>query len=226
MNYSDTTQRGNHSASRSAAAVVIDELRAAILHNRLSGGERLRQDAIATQYGVSQMIAREAFKQLTAEGFLKAEPRRGVSVAILSAEEAWEVSQLRALMECQALRWAIPNMLRGDFVQCEQVLDELDASDSVDARILLNARFHALLYAPAKRTRTLELIDNLRMNFERYLRFTWEETHHLEQSQAEHRSILELCKMRDTERACDALRKHILATGDLLVDNLNASQRT
>ncbi|OYR26000.1 GntR family transcriptional regulator [Brucella lupini] len=225
MNYPDTTKQGNHSSSRSAAAVVIDELRAAILHNRISGGERLRQDAIATQYGVSQMIVREAFKQLTAEGFLKAEPRRGVSVAILSAEEAWEVSQLRALMECQALRWAIPNMLRGDFVQCEQVLDELDASGSVDGKILLNARFHALLYAPAKRTRTLEIIDNLRMNFERYLRFTWEETHHLEQSQAEHRTILELCKMRDTERACDALRKHILATGDLLVDSLNDSQR-
>lgn len=225
MNYSGATQQESHRGSRSAAAVVIDELRAAILHNRLSGGERLRQDAIATQYGVSQMIVREAFKQLTAEGFLKAEPRRGVSVAILSAEEAWEVSQLRALMECQALRWAIPNMLRGDFVQCELVLDELDASDSVDAKILLNARFHTLLYAPARRTRTLELIDNLRMNFERYLRFTWEETHHLEQSQDEHRSILELCKMRDTERACDALRKHILATGDLLVDSLNASQR-
>lgn len=225
MNYSGAAQQESHRGSRSAAAVVIDELRAAILHNRLSGGERLRQDAIATQYGVSQMIVREAFKQLTAEGFLKAEPRRGVSVAILSAEEAWEISQLRALMECQALRWAIPNMLRGDFVQCELVLDELDASESVDAKILLNARFHTLLYAPARRTRTLELIDNLRMNFERYLRFTWEETHHLEQSQGEHRSILELCKMRDTERACDALRKHILATGDLLVDSLNASQR-
>jgi DNA-binding GntR family transcriptional regulator len=225
VNYSDTLQQGNLRGSRSAAAVVTDELRAAILHNRVSGGERLRQDAIAIHYGVSQMIVREAFKQLAAEGFLKAEPRRGVSVAILSSEEAWEVSQLRALLECQALRWAIPNMLRADFVQCELVLDELDASDSVDAKILLNARFHALLYAPAKRTRTLELIDNLRMNFERYLRFTWAETHHLEQSQTEHRLILELCKMRDTERACDALRKHILATGDLLVDSLNASQR-
>jgi DNA-binding GntR family transcriptional regulator len=215
-----TSDPRNRANGQSAAAIVADELRGAILHNRLSGGERLRQDAIATQYGVSQMIVREAFKQLTAEGFLKAEPRRGVSVAILSADEAWEVTQLRALLECQALQWAIPNMLRGDFVRCACILDDLDGSDTVDAKIQLNAQFHASLYAPARRARTLDMIDNLRMNFERYLRYTWEETHHLEQSQLEHRQILNLCELRDVERACDALRKHVLATGDLLVDSL------
>src|SRR3546814_2315647 len=82
-----------------------------------------------------------------------------------------------------------------------------------------------LLYAPSKKNRTLEMIRNLRMSFERYLRFTWEETRHIGQSQAEHKVILDLCRMRDTERACDALRKHILATGDLLVESLSASQQ-
>ncbi len=214
-------ERAGPALARTAATIVCDELRNAIMHNRLSGGERLRQDALATQYGVSQMIVREAFRQLTAEGFLKAEPRRGVSVAKLSADEAWEVTQLRALLECQALRWAIPNMVRADFVQCARTLDDLDAADSVDARIELNARFHARLYAPARKERTLDLIHHLRLNFERYLRFTWEETHHSEQSQIEHRDILRLCEMRDVERACDALRAHILATGDLLVEYLS-----
>lgn len=216
----ESAQERTRDKSYSAATIVVDELRGAILHNRLNGGERLRQDAIATQYGVSQMIVREAFKQLTAEGFLKAEPRRGVSVAKLSADEAWEVTQLRALLECQALRWAIPNMTRADFVNGAQILDDLDTSNTVDARIRLNAKFHANLYAPAKSEKTLDMIENLRMNFERYLRYTWEETHHLDQSQIEHRQILNLCELRDVERACDALRKHILATGDLLVDSL------
>ncbi|MEN5082372.1 GntR family transcriptional regulator [Bosea sp. TWI1241] len=206
--------------SRSAAEIVADDLRAAILRNRLAGGERLRQDAIATQFGVSQMIVREAFKQLVGEGFLTAEPRRGVAVALMSRDEAWEISQLRAILECQALRWAIPNMVRADFLSAAEVLGELDVATTVDAKILLNGRFHQILYAPARRTRTLEMIETLRMNFERYLRYTWEQTHHLEQSQAEHRSILTLCEMRDVERACDLLRKHVLATGDLLVDSL------
>jgi DNA-binding GntR family transcriptional regulator len=220
VNSAQAAQTDSRAKNHSVAAIVVDGLRGAILHNRLSGGERLRQDAIATQYGVSQMIVREAFKQLTTEGFLKAEPRRGVSVAVLSADEAWEVTQLRALLECQALRWAIPNMLRSDFVQCAQTLDDLDASDTVDAKIRLNAQFHASLYTPARRGRTLDMIEKLRMNFERYLRYTWEETHHLEQSQVEHRQILNYCELRDIERACDALRKHVLSTGDLLTESL------
>jgi len=218
--YEVDKSRETPTLGRTASAIVCDELRNAIMHNRLKGGERLRQDALATQYGVSQMIVREAFRQLTAEGFLKAEPRRGVSVAKLSADEAWEITQLRALLECQALRWSIPNMVRSDFQQCGRTLDDLDAAGTVDARILLNARFHELLYTPARKERTLELIKNLRLNFERYLRFTWEATHHSEQSQIEHREILQRCEMRDIERACDTLRIHILATGDLLVESL------
>lgn len=217
--------RTENGAARSAASLVADALRSDILHNRLRGGERLRQDAIAGQHGVSQMIVREAFKQLTSEGFLRAEPRRGVSVAILSADEAWEITQLRALLECQALSWSIPNMLRSDFVECTKILDELDASSSVDSKISLNALFHSHLYAPAQREKTLDMINTLRLNFERYLRFTWEETHHIDQSQIEHRNILNFCQMRDAEKACGELRKHILATGDLLVDSLGGSNR-
>jgi DNA-binding FadR family transcriptional regulator len=53
--------------------VVADALRERILCGALPGGERLRQDAIANRFGVSQMIVREAFKQLVTEGFLSAD---------------------------------------------------------------------------------------------------------------------------------------------------------
>lgn len=225
MDLANETLERAGSQSRSVASIVVDELRKDILHNRLKGGDRVRQDAVAVKHGVSQMIVREAFKQLTAEGFLKAEPRRGVSVALLHVNEAWEVTQLRALLECQALRWAIPHMMRSDFVRGRQILDELDESETVDAKILLNAKFHSNLYAPAASPKTLEIIDNLRLNFERYLRYTWEETHHLEQSQAEHRQIIHICELREVDRACDMLRKHILSTGDLLTESLQRDRR-
>jgi DNA-binding GntR family transcriptional regulator len=68
------------------------------------------------------------------------------------------------------------------------------------------------------------MIANLRLNFERYLRFTWEETHFLNQSQREHRKILELCTAHDAERACALLKQHILGTGSLLVERLKSRQ--
>jgi DNA-binding GntR family transcriptional regulator len=208
----------------SASAVVANALREGILHGTLPGGERLRQDAVATRFGVSQMIVREAFKQLITEGFLKAEPRRGVSVAHLTADEAREMTELRSLIEAKALEWAIPQMSKVDLERATRILAELDKARSTDRIILLNARFHDPLYAPAEKERTLAIIANLRMNFERYLRFTWEETLHLDQSQREHREILDLCIARDTERACALLKRHILGTGALLVERLESRQ--
>jgi len=208
--------------NRSAARVVADALREAILQQRLHGGERLTQDAVAARFNVSQMIVREAFKELVTEGFLTAEPRRGVSVALLTAAEAWEITQLRSLVEAQALEWAIPQMAKTDLDRAGRLLAELDTAKSTDRIIALNARFHEALYAPAGKARTLALIATLRLNFERYLRFTWEDTHHLEQSQREHWQILDLCKARDVERACDALKRHLAATGDVLVQCLRA----
>ncbi|HET9536552.1 MAG: GntR family transcriptional regulator [Tardiphaga sp.] len=210
--------------SRSASAIVTDALREGILHGTLPGGERLRQDAIATRFGVSQMIVREAFRQLVTEGFLKAEPRRGVSVAYLTADEAQEMTELRSLIEAKALEWAIPQMSKADLETAARILAELDKAKSTDRIIALNARFHETLYAPARKDRTLAMVANLRLNFERYLRFTWQETHHLDQSQREHRQILDFCIAGDAEGACTLLKQHILGTGRLLVERLQARQ--
>jgi DNA-binding GntR family transcriptional regulator len=202
--------------------MVADALRQAILRGAVASGERLRQDAIATRFGVSQMIVREAFKQLVTEGFLRAEPRRGVSVAPLTPDEAWEMTQLRSLIEAQALEWAIPAMTKADLEAADRLLGELDEATTTDQIIALNARFHETLYAPARRERTLSLIASLRLNFERYLRFTWEETPHLTKSQQEHREILTFCKARNVGAACNLLRQHITGTGALLVERLKA----
>jgi DNA-binding GntR family transcriptional regulator len=224
------TQFQNHSdetvESRSASAVVASSLREKILHGAIPAGERLRQDAIATRFGVSQTIVREAFRQLTNEGFLKAEPRRGVSVALMNADEAAEMTELRSVIEAKALAWAIPRMSEADLAEAQRVLGELDKAKSTDRIISLNARFHETLYAPSRKERTLSMISTLRLNFERYLRFTWEETHYLEQSQREHREILRLCRNREVAGACSLLQSHIAGTGALLIQRLEQLRST
>ena len=205
---------------RSASMAVTDALRRTILRGGIPAGEKLRQDAIAARFGVSQTIVREAFKQLVNEGFLRAEPRRGVSVAPLTAREAEEMTQLRSLLEAQALRWAIPEMRESDFKLAERILEQLDEAATTDDIISLNAKFHETLYAPARRERTFSIISTLRLNFERYLRFTWEETSHLVRSQREHREILSCCRMRAVDEACVRLQAHTIGTGSVLAERL------
>jgi DNA-binding GntR family transcriptional regulator len=129
---------------------------------------------------------------------------------------------LRIAIEARALAWAIPNMREADIDGAERILADLDKAKSTDRIIALNEQFHEALYVPARRKRTSSMIATLRLNCERYLRFTWEETRHLERSQREHRQMVELCRNRDVEGACDLLRRHIAATGVLLVERLKA----
>jgi DNA-binding GntR family transcriptional regulator len=206
---------------RPASVVVADALRREILRGALPSGERLRQDAFATRFGVSQMVVREAFNQLVNEGLLHAAPRRGVSVAPLTFREAEEMTKLRSLLEAQALEWAIPEMQESDLKAAEHILDELDGAQSADDIILLDGRFHETLYAPARRERTLAIIATLRFKFERFFRFAWEEeTSHLERSQRDHRAILKCCRNRAAEKACVLLKRHILGTGTPLLQRL------
>jgi DNA-binding GntR family transcriptional regulator len=209
---------------RSTSTVVVDALRQEIIRGELPPGARLRQDAIASRFGVSQTVAREAFKDLVRESLLVAEPRRGVSVALMSALEAEEMTRLRTLVESQALAWAIPNMMRTDFDCASSLIEKLDRAESVDELIAQNALFHRALYQPCNRVRTLMLIETLRQGFERYLRYTWESTSHLRQSQEEHRKLVNLCQQRDIEGACALLRQHIATTGVVLVDSLKHSK--
>src|SRR5688572_15221384 len=92
-----------HSRAPNASTTVAEGLRSAILRGELVAGRRVLQDAVADQFGVSQSIVREAFKQLATEGFLRADPRRGVSVAELSHDDAAELIRLRCAIEVQAL---------------------------------------------------------------------------------------------------------------------------
>jgi DNA-binding GntR family transcriptional regulator len=207
-------------AGQAAPRAIAAQLRREILRGAIPGGERILQDAVATRFGVSQNTVREAFKQLESEGFLRSEPRRGVSVVPLSVTEAWEITELRMLLEVQALEWALPRLDAAYFDAATAVLDQLDRARAVDEVIDLNSAFHRHLYGPADRERTLALIETLRLNFERYLRLTWEETGHLARSQREHREILRLCREGDHGGATAVLREHIRGTGQLLVQHL------
>ncbi|MBL8706011.1 MAG: GntR family transcriptional regulator, partial [Rhodospirillales bacterium] len=53
-----------------AYTLVADRLRTAVLRGQVPEGGRLAQDRIATEYGVSQVIVREAFRDLVSEGLL------------------------------------------------------------------------------------------------------------------------------------------------------------
>jgi DNA-binding GntR family transcriptional regulator len=203
---------------------VVDELRELILSGSLREGQQLRQDSLAAALKASGIPVREALRQLEAEGLVTFFPHRGAIVSGLSLDEIREFFDTRALLECDILRRAIPNLTEADFQAAAEVLDFFDdAFDNHDLSAWgqLNWKFHSTLYAAANRPRTLAIIQNLNNDVDRYLRLHLQLTRAVQRAQQDHRKILDLCRKGKVDAACDFLARHILVTGDALIQFLS-----
>jgi len=205
---------------QSLADAVAERLREQILNGDLHEGEQLRQDAIAKQFEVSRIPVREALLLLEAEGLITTVANRGAVVSALSPEEIEELFDIRAVLECHALRLAMPNMANEDFAQAEKVLKEYELALDKNADVAtwgeLNWRFHSALYAPANRPALMALMKVLNNNCDRYTRLHLAITRNLHRAGKAHRAILNVCKTRNVEKATEELHRHITEAGQYL----------
>ncbi len=203
--------------------MTLMALRDRILQGGFPDGEPLRQDAIADELGVSRIPVREALRQLEAEGLVTFHPHRGAVVTTLSLEEIAELFELRAEIESDVLRRSIPLMTTDDHRAATEILDTYDTAlrnGEVSAWGALNWRFHSALYAPANRPFTLGIVSKLHQHSDRYLRMQLALTHGETRARQEHRAILAAAKKRDTRKAAQLMRGHILGAGRSLVSFL------
>lgn len=210
---------------QSLPETIASDLRERILSGELAEGEPIRQETLAEEYGVSRMPIREALNRLDAEGLVQLTNNRGASVVRHSLSEVGEIFDLRALLEVDLFRRAIPNMDDANLSECERLLHELEASfDANDVGRWgdLNGAYHAALYARADRGLTNEILQRLNMQSDRYVRMHLSVMKQREPAKNDHRQLLALARDRQVEEACDLLEKHILRTRDELLSMMRA----
>ena len=209
------------------ASMTLAMLRERILRSEYPEGEPLRQDAIAAAFGVSRIPVREALRQLEAEGLVSFNPHRGAVVSSLSLDEIDEVFTLRADLEADLLRRAVPRLTADNLRFAAEVLDGYDdafRSGDVAAWGELNRRFHAALYEAAGRPVTAGIVQRLHQQSDRYSRMQLVLTRGESRAAEEHRTILAAVTRRDAKGAAELMRRHILGAGRALLDRLKAER--
>lgn len=205
------------------ASMTVDALRERILRGDFPEGEPLRQDAVAEELGVSRIPVREALRQLEAEGLVSFSPHRGAIVASLSLAEIEELFELRADIEGDLLRRAIPKMTREHLDRASSVVDEFQAAlraGEADKWGALNWHFHAALYAPAERNLTMGVLQKLHQHSDRYFRMQIMLARGGAKANEEHRAIIAAVKKKDVRGATALMRAHILGAGQSLLELL------
>ncbi|MCC6613456.1 MAG: GntR family transcriptional regulator [Anaerolineae bacterium] len=214
-----------HKQSMNTAASVYARIRDAIVDGRLPSGTPLKQDQLASEFGVSKIPVREALVLLEADGFVESFPGRGAIVAKLSREEVEEIYLMRRALEPILLNRSIgrtPAVTwgRADGVLAALATGKLSSSEWHE----LDQEFHSLLYQHAGLPRIQKLVSNLHSNLARYYAlYQALGSPFYDLGEHEHRELLNACKAGNVVEADDILAHHLERTSN---DVLEALQPT
>lgn len=192
-----------------ARAFIEEKLRNAILDGRLPAGIALRQQELATLFGVSRMPVREALRQLEAQSLLRVETHKGAVVAPLINEDATDAYALRILLESEALRQSVPLLTAHDLVIARDLIEQLEAETDYTKIGTLNRMFHMTLYSRAPNKRLLKLVEDGLNEEERFLRFNLKHMGLSKLSQDDHLHLLQMAEAGDVELTVSALSHHL-----------------
>jgi DNA-binding GntR family transcriptional regulator len=194
---------------------VAEELRRSILTNRRRPGERLVEDRLSEELGVSRVPIREALRTLAGEGLVDMQPRRGASVAEVSPEVARDLVEVRATLEGLNARLAARHHDGTIIASLQRVLEagnRAAKSKNVDDLVRLNGEFHDGL---AEAGRNTILWDIMRVLRERTsLVFAANTARRARQDWDEHSKILEAVIDGDEDLAAMLATRHVHRAAD------------
>jgi len=198
------------SAHPSLSQRVAEELRRAILTNRRRPGDRLIDETLSEELGVSRIPVREALRVLAGEGLVEVQPRRGASVADVSVDVAHDLVEVRATLEGLNARLAARHHDPAIVEQLKRVLEEGNRaakSKNVDDLVRLNGEFHDGLAEAGRNTILWDIMRTLRERTS--LVFATNTARRARQDWDEHSKILAAVIDGDEELAAMLATRHV-----------------
>ncbi len=192
---------------------VIASLREAILSGYFEPGEKLDQDLIAEELGVSRTPVREALKRLESEGFIKVRPHYGAFIIDVSRQDISDVFEVRGLLESEVMRQVTPLIPESVLDELERSLAEtqaqFEAGDS-SKHFESDVGFHETIDNFVENKLLKEVLDSLTNRISMIRRFAQlGPGYHMAESFREHRAILQAMRQRDPEQAAERMRVHL-----------------
>ncbi|QZT64918.1 GntR family transcriptional regulator [Mycolicibacterium austroafricanum] len=130
--------------------VAGNRLRDAILSGELAPGEKIIEEQLCADFGISRAPLREALRRLAQQGLVEHLPRRGSRVTEWSPTDILQLFELRNVLERHAIESALPLADPDrDLEPVRAALEQMD--DASDALSLDDAHraFHAAVVALA-----------------------------------------------------------------------------
>jgi len=191
-------------------------IRKLIFDRVLQPGQRIDEQALARDFGISRTPLREALKVLHNEGLVKLVPRRGCFVAQLTEQDLDEIYEMVALLEGACAARAAERATAADIARLQRMTQRMEqmASERNYKRYFdANLAAHDLVLELAGNRRQKDMIQYLRAmcRLSPYVS-VGKIPGRLEESLQEHLALLAAIEAHDPARAEEVMRRHIVHT--------------
>lgn len=197
-------------------ALLVDEvmraIRDMIVEGRVLPGERLSENALAAELGVSTTPVREAIALLRRQGLVTVQPQSGTYVFELQPGELNRLCELRFALEPAAVQLALDDpesTLADELDRIVADMEKAQAEGRVRDYLALDTAFHDTIIAASANTYFTSAYALIGAKMAALRNRLGSDPHHMEKSMREHVEIAEAIRDRDLERAVRILVRHI-----------------
>ncbi|MCR4402059.1 MAG: GntR family transcriptional regulator [Firmicutes bacterium] len=208
---------------------VYARLRRAIVEGHFAPGERLIQDRLAQQLGVSRSPVRDAIRRLESEGLVEVAPVRGVTVINMPPDEAVGLYDLREVLEGLAARLAARNISSEKLSELRSCVkrmgDLLPPKTKPHKWVEENSRFHEIIVEASGNRKLMELLPVLRESIGVLCRTIESNPGRVAEAMREHEDILAAIACGDAEESERLGRLHIVRSKNAVLARLTGEAR-
>lgn len=194
------------------ASKIYDSIAQQIMVGRLVPGQRLEEQVLAEQFGVSRTPIREALRELCARELISLVPRRGAVVASLHKDKIIEMLDAECEIEGLCARLAAQRMSSLEKDRLQQMHEEalsLVETASWDEYFESNREFHELICTGAHNQTLASTTRDLRIRL-RAFRTNPDQDHQkaMARSHQDHSRIVAAIVRGRADQAYEAMRAH------------------
>jgi len=209
-------------------AKVYSRLKSMILERKLLPGEKIPQEKLAQDLGISRTPLVSALKYLEKEKLVQSVPRRGFFVRLFTKQEMISIFELREVLEGLAARRAALNIsdketeqLR-DFFQPYQGLTDIT---NIKAYAKEDRRFHHFLLEIGAKEFLKSILETYNIIIYSYQVISPEGlVQSPNESIQDHLAIIEAVSRRDGDSAENLMRKHLKKSIAILRKNVEENR--
>ena len=209
------------STGEQAKQHAFAQLRQAILHGDMAPAQRLVENELAEQFGVTRASIRAALIDLEAQGLVERIRNRGSRVRVVTVEEAVAITECRMVLEglcaAKAATLASDEQL-AELTELGTAMTKAVADGEPMTYSELNQQLHAKVREYSGQQTAVDLLERLNAQLVRHRFQLALRPGRPQHSLNEHLAMIEAITARDPQAAEGAVRAHLTSVIEALRD--------